>query len=148
MINQYRLIFGSSEMDAYAIHYFLSQSYWSPGIPLEIVQRAIHHSLCFGIRWHENADSSQQVAFARVITDQATFAYLADVYVLEAHRGQGLARRMMEAIEAHPALQGLRRHMLVTRDAHDLYARFGYRPVGNPDRIMEILRPDVYRSRT
>ena len=84
--------------------------------------------------------------FARVVTDRATFAYLADVYVLEEHRGQGLSKRLVETIQAHPELRGLRRFMLATRDAHGLYAQFGFRPLSAPDRMMEILDPDAYRA--
>jgi GNAT superfamily N-acetyltransferase len=84
------------------------------------------------------------VGFARVVTDRATFAYLADVYVLEPYRGKGLASWMMERIRAHPALQGLRRWLLMTKDAHPLYAKFGFKPLGTPDRAMEIVDPDIY----
>ena len=86
-----------------------------------------------------------QVGFARVVTDKATFAYLADVYVLEEHRGKGLSKRLIEAVRAHPDLQGLRRMLLVTRDAHGLYSRFGFKPLAAPERFMEIHAPDVYR---
>ena len=104
--------------------------------------RAIEHSLCFGLL-HRGA----QVGFARVVTDRATFAYLADVYVLQAHRGRGLSKRLLVAIVAHPDLQGLRRMMLAARDAHGLYARFGFRPLAAPERMMEIHVPDAYRGR-
>jgi GNAT superfamily N-acetyltransferase len=95
--------------------------------------------MCFGIYL-----GGEQVGFARVITDKATFAYLADVYVLEAHRGQGLSRRLVEQIQAHPELQGLRRFLLATADAHGLYAQFGFKPLSAPDRMMEIRDPDPY----
>src|SRR5262245_27530023 len=101
-----------SRIDVAAVHGYLTQSYWSPGIPEEIVRRAIVGALCFGI-YH----GAEQVGFARVITDRATYAYLSDVFVLEAHRGRGLAKFMMEVIMNHPALQGLRRFSLSTRDA-------------------------------
>ena len=126
-------------MDVAAIHSFLTRTYWARGIPLETVQRAIENSLCFGVFQGE-----AQVGFARVITDQATFAYLADVYLLDEHRGKGLARRLVQAVLAHPRLQGLRRWLLVTRDAHALYRPHGFEPVAHPDRIMEIHRPDAY----
>lgn len=126
-------------MDVAAIHAFLTRTYWARGIPLETVQRAIENSLCFGVFQGE-----AQVGFARVITDQATFAYLADVYLLDEHRGKGLARRLVQAVLAHPRLQGLRRWLLVTRDAHALYRPHGFEPVAHPDRIMEIHRPDAY----
>ncbi len=136
---EYEVTSDRARLDVGAIHAFLSKAYWSPGIPRQVVQRAVDHSLCFGVLLE-----GQQVAFARVVTDRATFAYLADVYVLEDHRGRGLARRMMEAVVAHPDLQGLRRMMLVTRDAHGLYAPFGFKPLAAPDRMMEILLPNAY----
>ncbi|MBC7683388.1 MAG: GNAT family N-acetyltransferase, partial [Ferruginibacter sp.] len=105
-------------LDLAAVHAFLSQSYWSPGIARERVARAAANSLCFGL-FH----SGQQVGFARVVTDKTNFAYLADVYILEAHRGQGLSKWLMETILAHADLQGLRRFMLTTRDAQGLYAQ-------------------------
>lgn len=126
-------------MDVEAIHAFLTRTYWARGIPRETVQRAIDHSLCFGV-----FQGPAQVGFARVVTDQATFAYLADVYLLDEHRGQGLARRLVQAVLAHPRLQGLRRWLLVTRDAHALYRPHGFEPLAHPDRIMEIHRPDAY----
>ena len=136
---EYELTSDRSRFDVEAIHAFLSSVYWSPGIPRQIVQRAIDNSICFGVLLE-----GQQVAFARVITDKATFAYLADVYVLEEHRGKGLTRRMMESISAHPELQGLRRMMLATRDAHGLYAKFGFKPLSAPERMMEVHVPNAY----
>ena len=135
----YEISTDHARLDIPAIHAFLSQTYWSPGIPRAVVERAIAHSLCFGV-FHDGA----QVGFARAVTDRATFAYLADVYLLEAHRGRGVARRLVAAIVAHPELQGLRRMMLATRDAHGLYAKFGFRPLASPDRMMELHKPDVY----
>jgi GNAT superfamily N-acetyltransferase len=130
-----------ARLDVDAIHAFLTQSYWSPGIPRATVARAIANSLCFGVFWQ-----GQQVGFARVITDKTTFAYLCDVYVLEAHRGHGLAKQLMEHVTKHPDLQGLRRMMLATRDAHGLYAQYGFTPLAAPDRIMEVLRPNIYTT--
>ena len=129
-------------LDLQAIHAYLTQSYWSPGVPVDIVQRAIANSLCFGVY-----QGDDQVGFARVVTDRATFAYLADVYVLEAHRGKGLSKWLLETIIAHPDLRGLRRFMLATRDAHALYARFGFTPLANPARMMEIRNEDAYRRK-
>ena len=129
-------------LDITVIHAYLTQSYWSPGVPRAVVERAIEGSLCFGVY-----RQSLQVGFARVVTDKATFAYLADVFVLEAHRGQGLAKRLMQNIAVHPDLQGLRRFMLATRDAHTLYQQFGFTEVAHPSRLMEILRPGVYKTR-
>ena len=131
----------AARLDIDAIHAFLTQSYWSPGIPRATVARAIANSLCFGVFWQ-----GQQVGFARVVTDKTTFAYLCDVYVLEAHRGHGLAKRLMEHVTKHPDLQGLRRMMLATRDAHGLYAQYGFTPLAAPDRIMEVVRPNIYTT--
>jgi GNAT superfamily N-acetyltransferase len=126
-------------LDLAAVHRFLSASYWAPGLPLDVLTRAVAGSLCFGV-YH----GLEQVGFARVVTDQATFAYLCDVFVREGHRGRGLGRWLMEVVTAHPSLQGLRRFVLVTRDAHGLYERFGFRPLARPEGHMEIHRPDVY----
>lgn len=140
MSTEYTITSDHRRLDLPAIHAFLSRSYWSPGIPLSVVEKAVANSVAFGAFLGE-----QQVAFARVVTDKATFAYLADVYVIEAHRGRGLARRLLQAIDTHDDLQGLRRFMLATRDAHDLYAEFGFKPLANPSRMMERWNPDVYR---
>ena len=128
-------------LDVASIHAYLATSYWSPGIPREVVERGIAHSLPFAVYRGE-----EQVGFARVITDRATFAYLADVYILEPHRGQGLSKRMIEYVLAHPDLQGLRRLMLATRDAHGLYRRFGFTPLKDASRIMERLKASQYRA--
>ena len=126
-------------LDVKAIHAFLSASYWSPGIPLATVQRAVENSVCVGAY-----AAGVQVGFARVVTDKATFAYLADVYVLEAHRRRGISKQMMEVLLQLPELQGLRRMMLATRDAHSLYERFGFKPLAAPARFMERHNPNVY----
>jgi ribosomal protein S18 acetylase RimI-like enzyme len=128
-------------LDPVAIHAYLSRSYWSPGIPLEIVERALRNSLCFGV--YERA-GGLQVGLARVVTDYATFCYLCDVYVLEVHRGRGLGKRLMREVMAHPALAGARRVMLATRDAHGLYRQTGFREAGQAANLMEIVRPDIY----
>jgi len=128
-------------LDLDLIHGFLSQTYWARGIPREIVERAVRNSLCFGLY-----EGERQVGFARVITDEATFAYLADVFVIESHRGRGLAKVLIAAVVAEPRLQGLRRWMLATRDAHSLYARFGFEPLAVPGRFMELHAPDVYAT--
>ncbi|WP_241516925.1 GNAT family N-acetyltransferase [Roseateles puraquae] len=138
----YRLSF--DDIDAAAAHAFLTTAYWCEGIPLPTVQRAIAHSLCIAL----HADTQGQVGFARVVTDRTTFAYLCDVYVLPAHRGQGLADGMIQALLAHPDLQGLRRFMLFTRDAHALYAHHGFQPLATPDRGMEVVRPGMYLTAT
>jgi GNAT superfamily N-acetyltransferase len=123
------------------IHNFLSQSYWAEHIPKEVVQKSIENSLCFGV-FH----LGRQIGFARMITDKATFAYLADVFIDEAYRGQGLSKWLMEEILMHPDLQGLRRMMLATRDAHGLYAQYGFAPLTYTDRWMHIHQPDVYKK--
>ncbi|MFN8006271.1 MAG: GNAT family N-acetyltransferase [Terriglobia bacterium] len=125
-----------ARLDRDAIFEFLSQSYWAKGITREIVERSIQNSLCFGAyAW------DKQVGFARVVTDFATFAYLADVFVLESFRGRGIGRKMLAAVLAHPQLQGLRRWLLATRDAHGIYSQFGFVPLKAPGRFMEIHRP-------
>lgn len=131
-----------NRLDRTAIHAFLVGSYWSPGIPRDVVDRAIENSLCFGVY-----DRAAQVGFARVITDSATFAYVSDVFVLESHRGRGLSRWLMEVLMAHPDLRNLRRWMLATADAQGLYEKFGFRSPAKPERLMEIVNADVYRRK-
>ena len=128
----------TERIDLDAVHAFLSRSFWAEGIPKELVARAAANSLCFSL-----FDLSAQVGFARVVTDRATFAYLCDVYVLESHRGRGLGKWLIESVMAHPDVQGLRRFLLVTRDAHGLYARHGFAVV-DAGRHMEIFRPRLY----
>ena len=130
-----------AHLDIELIHSFLSNSYWATGIPREVVERSIANSLCFGVY-----EADKQVGFARVITDSATFAYLADVFIIESHRGRGLSKFLMECIVKHPELRGLRRWTLATRDAHALYARFGFTPLAKPDRFMELHNPEVYKG--
>jgi GNAT superfamily N-acetyltransferase len=125
------------------VHGFLTNCYWAKGIPREVVARSIERALCFGIY----AESGAQVGFARVISDFATIAYIGDVFVLESHRGRGLGKWLMQCITQHPSLQNLRRWILTTRDAHGLYAQFGFTPVKAPERFMELHQPDVYESR-
>jgi GNAT superfamily N-acetyltransferase len=132
-----------ARLDLPLVHGWLTRSYWSPGIPPSTLQRAIEHSICFGVYCE-----GRQVGFARVITDRATFGYLADVFILEPWQGHGLSRRLMKAVMAHPDLQGLRRFMLATRDAHGLYRKFGFDAPASPASLMEILDPDVYRRAT
>jgi GNAT superfamily N-acetyltransferase len=125
-----------TKLDIPLIHQWLATvSYWAREVPLQVVERAIANSLCFGA-----FDGEAQVGFARVITDYATFGYVADVFVLESHRGRGVGKELMRAIREHPELQGLRRWHLVTRDAHGLYEQFGFRPLADPERHMEIGR--------
>ena len=128
-------------LDVAAIHAYLTRSYWSEGIPLETVRRALSASLCVGL-YHEG----RQIGLARVITDRTTFAYLCDVYVLEEYQGQGLGTWLMERVMAHPDLQALRRFSLVTHSAHGLYSPLGFTPVAHPERHMEMLRPGIYQA--
>lgn len=125
-----------ADFDINAIHAYLSSSYWAAGISRELVERSIAHSLCFGVFAGE-----KQIGFAHAVTDRATFAYIADVYILPEYQGQGLGKRLMHAITTHPDLQGLRRWSLVTRDAHGLYAQFGFESLATPNGYME--RSDV-----
>lgn len=128
-----------ARLDLALVHEFLGASYWAHGIPLETVRRSIRNSLCFGLY-----EGERQIGFARVVSDRATFAYLADVFVLASHRGLGLGKLLMDAVVAHPELQGLRRWMLATRDAHGLYAQYGFTPLPAPERFMELHDADVY----
>ncbi|MFG6460222.1 GNAT family N-acetyltransferase [Roseateles sp. DXS20W] len=140
----YRLGFAPQDIDARAAHAFLCGAYWCEGIPLAVVERSIANSLCIAL----HADGEGQVGFARVVTDRATFAYLCDVYVLDAHRGRGLATWMIDTLLAHPDLQGLRRFLLFTRDAHAVYAGHGFAPLATPQRGMEIVRLGLYLQPT
>jgi GNAT superfamily N-acetyltransferase len=129
-------------LDHALIHQFLGErSYWAKGIPVETMNRAIENSLCFGIY-----RAGKQAGFARVVTDCATFAWLADVFIVESERGQGLGKKLVPAILAHPQLQGLRRFMLGTRDAHGLYARYGFAPLEYVERFMQIQDLNPYKS--
>jgi GNAT superfamily N-acetyltransferase len=132
-----------ARLDLPAIHVFLAgSSYWAKGVPFETFARSAENSLCFGV--YDSA--GVQVGFARVISDFATFAYIADVFVLDSYRGHGLGKLLMECIQQHPQLQGLRRWVLTTRDAHGLYEKFGFRSPQFPERYMEILRPNMYEE--
>lgn len=132
-----------ARLDLDVLHDFLTNCYWAKGIPRDIVARSIEHSLCFGIYDGSGAEAAQ-VGFARVVSDFATVAYLGDVFILEPYRGRGLSKWLMECITQHPALQRLRRWILLTRDAHGLYSQFGFTPLKSPERYMELHRPDVY----
>lgn len=136
----YRLVSGPAEIDVAATHAYLTRSYWSEGIPFETVERALAHSFCVAVL-HGGA----QVAFARLVSDRATFAYLADVYVLEEHRGRGLSHAMLDFLHGHADFQGLRRWALFTRDAQGLYAAHGWKEYPHPDRMMTRDDPEVYR---
>jgi GNAT superfamily N-acetyltransferase len=136
---EYSISTDPTRLDVEAIHSYLARAYWCEGIPRQTLERAIANSLCFGL-----FQGQDQVGLARVITDSATYAYLCDVYVLEDHRGKGLGKWLVQCVMAHPALQGLRRFSLATRDAHGLYRQFGFRELSQPESMMEILRPNIY----
>ena len=130
----------NSKISLDVVHTFLAQeSYWARNIPREVVERSIVHSLCFGLFKNET-----QIGFARVITDRATIGYLGDVFVLTPHRGTGLSRWLMECVTSHPDLQGLRRWVLLTSDAHDLYKKFGFAAIDSPEKWMQKFNANVY----
>ncbi len=131
-----------AKIDVTAVHHFLSTlSYWSQNIPFDIVNKSIENSLCFGV-FEEN----KQIGFARIITDYATFAYLCDVYILPEYRGKGLSKWLMEVIMNTAELKVLRSWLLATTSAHELYKKFGWDNVKNPERLMEIKTPNIYKN--
>lgn len=131
-----------AKLDLHAIHYFLStEAYWSLNIPFDKVETAVANSLCFGLYTGE-----KQIGFARIISDYSTIAYLGDVYVLPEYRGLGLSKWLMETIMSHPELQGLRRWILLTGDAHGLYQQFGWKAIASPERWMELHNKNVYAT--
>lgn len=137
----YTVTTNSKALQLEMIHGFLTQSYWAQGISKSVVEQALKHSLNFGL-----FAGNEQIGFARMITDYTTFGYLADVFVLEAHRGKGLAKWLLSCIKSHPELQSLRRWSLVTADGHGLYEKFGFHPLAYPDRFMEIHNPNIYKT--
>ena len=139
---EYIISTDKSRLDLTLIHNFLTTSYWAADIPLEVVRRSIEHSLSFGLYKED-----QQIGYARVITDYATFAYLGDVFILEPFRGQGLSKWLMEVVVTHPELQGFRRWLLLTKDAHGLYKKVDFTGVATPERYMERFFPDVYEGK-
>ena len=130
-----------AKLDPVAAHAYLTRSYWAEGIPRELVERSLRHSLCFAL-----LDGQRQIGLARVISDYSTFAYLADVYVLEDYRGRGLGKWLIRCVVEHPQLQGLRRFLLATRDAHGLYRPFGFAPPDKPENYLEVRKPDIYKT--
>lgn len=131
-----------NKLDPRAIHEYLANgSYWARGVPFETVQRSIDNSLCFGIY-----KDTMQIGFARWITDKATFAYLADVYVLPVYQGQGLMKKLISLMLFHKDLQGLRRYMLSTSDAHGLYEQFGFKTIDNPGHFMAVVKRQAVRT--
>ncbi len=156
---EYSITTDKNKMDIDFIHGFLTQTYWAEGITKEIVTRSIKGSLCFGVIANDKQTvpdglaspklregTAAQVGFARMVTDNATFAYLADVFIDEHHRGKGLSKWLLEVILSQPELQGLRRILLATRDAHGLYGQSGFGRLTNPERWMQIHNPDVYKK--
>lgn len=138
----YKISSDQSDFDFNVIHSFIANSYWATGMPKNTLQKAIKNSLCFAVL----KDNGEQVGFARIITDKSTFAYLADVFILQSERGIGLSKWLLATITAHPDLQGLRRMMLATQDAHGLYESFGFKSIDNPECLMQICQPDVYKQ--
>ncbi len=138
----YHISTDREKLDVDLIHGFLTESYWAKGIPMVVVQKSIENSLCIGAY----DEQGNQVGFARVVTDKATFAYLADVFVLDAYRGKGISKQIMELYDQHHELQGLRRHMLATSDAHRLYKKYGFQPIDHPEILMQKHDPEVYKK--
>jgi GNAT superfamily N-acetyltransferase len=139
----YEISTDPSRFDLDLIHDFLRSSYWARNIPREVVEKCIRNSLCFGA-----FTGKQQVGFARAITDRATFAYLSDVFIIPSHRGLGAGKALVRAMLDHPELQGLRRWLLSTRDAHGLYTKLGFKPLANTQNYMTIHDPNVYGETT
>ena len=137
MDSEFEISTDRTRLDIDLIHGFLQNSYWAKGRRRTVVERSIRHSLCFGVYRGE-----RQVAFARVVSDRAVFAYLMDVFVVPEFRGRGISKALMRAVVEHPDLQNLRVFLLATRDAHGLYAQFGFRPLAEPERWMAIQNRD------
>lgn len=141
MKEHYRISTDRAIINVELVHnYLCHHSYWAEGIPVHVVQKSIENSLCFAVY-----NDEEQVGFARVISDFATYAYIADLFVVPEERGKGLSKWLMQVIMDHPELQGLRRFVLATKDAHGLYAQFGFTAYSNPDRLMTISNPDIYK---
>ena len=141
-IDGYKITTDKTFIDIKVVHEFIATSYWAKNIPLTVLQKAIENSLCFSVL----AQGNQQVGFARLITDKATFAYLADVFIVNEHRGKGLSKWLIETIVSHPETTGLRKMMLATSGAHGLYAQFGFLPIDNPEILMQIWQPNIYSN--
>lgn len=137
---EYLISTSKRRLDVTMIHRFLRSAYWAKDIPRKVVEQSIKHSFCFGAFC-----GGRQIGFGRVVTDFATFAYIADVFVLPEHRGRGVAKQILRAILGHPKLHGLRRFLLATADAHKLYAQFGFQPLAHPNHYLTIHQPDIYR---
>jgi GNAT superfamily N-acetyltransferase len=135
----YEISTDPARINVVLVHEFLTNSYWAKGISSETAKKSIENSICFGVYF-----GRQQVGFARIISDLATFAYLADVFIVPDYRGRGLSRWLLQCIVGHSDLHGLRRWMLATKDAHGLYEKLGFTTLKNPESWMEIHRPDIY----
>ena len=139
--NNYLISTDKNKIDIGYVHAVLSQTYWSPGVAINVVKKALKGSLCFGVY-----SRKKQIGYARLVTDKATFGYLADVFIDEKYQGKGLAKWLVEMILAHPDVKGLRRILLATRDAHGLYEKHGFIPVPNPERFM-VYNPTAHKSK-
>jgi GNAT superfamily N-acetyltransferase len=139
---EYTVSSDPTRMDIDAIHGYLSRAYWCEGIPRTTLERAMRYSLCFGV-----FEGETQIGFVRVVTDYTTFAYVCDVFVLESHQGKGLGTWLMQCVMRHPDLQGLRRWLLTTRDAHELYRKVGFTLLSKPERHMEVFTADIHQLR-
>lgn len=142
MVQGFKISTNNKDFDFEVIYKFISQSYWAAGIPRKTLEKAVSNSFCFGIF----DEDKNQVGFARLITDKATFAYLADVFIVKSHQGKGLGRWLIKTIISHPEIHGLRRIMLATRDAHDLYSKYGFKPIEKPEMLMQIWEPEIYKK--
>ena len=138
---EYRVTADPNQIDVQWVHAFLAESYWAKNVPLEVVKISIKNSLAFGL-----FKGDEPAGFGRAVTDRATFAYLADIFVDEAHRGRGLGKWLIQCIFDHPDLYNLRRWMLITEDAHGLYENFGFKVISTPGKFMEIKNHGVYDS--
>ncbi len=142
-MKDYKISTNRDDFDFEVIYDFISNSYWAKGISREVLIKAIDNSFCFAVL----KDSGEQIGFARLVTDKATFAYLADVFILESYRGLGLSKWLIQTIVSQPELQGLRRVLLATKDAQGLYSKYGFNSIENPEYFMEIVRADIYKEK-
>jgi len=140
---EYLISTDKTKLDVQVIHNFLKETYWAKNVPLEVVEKSIENSICFGVYFHDD-----QIGFARVVTDYSTCAYIADVFILNEFRGRGLSKWLMKVIMNYPELQNLKRWMLGTKDAHSLYSQFGFSSPQHPDWLMEISNLEIYNDKT
>jgi len=138
---RFRVSTDLAEMNFALIHDYIARSYWAKGRPEKVMRKAMENSLCFAV-----FDDKQQIGFARMVTDSATFGYLADVFIIPACRGRGASKVLMEKVISHPDLQGLRKIMLTTRDAHGLYRQYGFTAIADPFTLMEIIEAGEYQG--